>query len=202
MDELSEYRRLIEENHNLIYAFMQKHHLSEDWYGDCAVGLCKAAKIFDESKGYKFSTVAYRIMYNEMAMRYRDHENKRIPAASLNSLISDDSDDEYNSLIPDRNDHIAVAEDLAMIRWMLAPTRLTDLMIIWYRMNDMTHEEIGELVGVTQPQVSRRLKQLKRCFYERRRFAYGSKNYENDPECAALREKIFERLEEIGRSGQ
>lgn len=40
-------KKLVEQNHNLIYAFLQKYHLTiEDYYGLAAIGLCKAAMTF------------------------------------------------------------------------------------------------------------------------------------------------------------
>ncbi len=63
-------QKLVEDNHNLIYSFMNKNHLSEnaieDWYGACAVALCKAALAYNPDKNLKFSTLAYVCMNNEM----------------------------------------------------------------------------------------------------------------------------------------
>ena len=63
-------QRLVEGNHNLIWSFMNKNHLSEnaveDWYGTCAEGLCKAAMIYNPDRNVKFDTLAYVCMKNEM----------------------------------------------------------------------------------------------------------------------------------------
>lgn len=55
-------RKLAADNHNLIYSYMHKHGLDDDWYGTLAEALCRAAVNFDESKGHKFATFAYKTM--------------------------------------------------------------------------------------------------------------------------------------------
>lgn len=193
-----EYQRLVEENHNLIYAFMQKHNLPEDWYGDCAIGLCKAAKTFDKSRGYKFSTVAYKCMYSEMAIRYRDYENKRVPAVSLNAIISDDTDSEYNSFVPDPDDLHALIDDINVIAWVLEPASLRDLKIVWHRLNDMSCDEIGKMLGICRYQVTKRLNRFKMCFYEGKQFTLRKRYSGNQTERDQYRRMIIERLEQIG----
>ena len=73
-------QKLVEDNHNLIYSFMNKNKLSfdavEDWYGTCAVGLCKAALIFNPNKNIAFSTLAYVCMANEMKLVFRSQEKE------------------------------------------------------------------------------------------------------------------------------
>ena len=49
-------KQLVTDNHNLIYRFLQKEKLNmEDWYDLAAIGMCKAAKTFNEGTS-KFST--------------------------------------------------------------------------------------------------------------------------------------------------
>ena len=65
-----EQRKIVENNHDLIYGYAHKMGISIDEYYDIlAIGLCKAAKAFDESKG-RFSTLAYCCMKNEMCRYY------------------------------------------------------------------------------------------------------------------------------------
>lgn len=69
-------RKLVEDNHNLIYSFLKSKNLSldavEDWYGTAAIGLCKAALYYDENRNVKFSTLAYIIMENEVRQVMRN----------------------------------------------------------------------------------------------------------------------------------
>lgn len=64
-------RRLVEENHNLIYSFLLANKLDiEEYYDLAAIGICKAALAFSENKS-KFSTLAYKCMWNEVMIEKR-----------------------------------------------------------------------------------------------------------------------------------
>lgn len=64
-------QELIEQNHNLIYKFAHYKNLSiDEYYGILAIGICKAAKIYDKNKD-KFSTLAYYCMHNEVIDHWR-----------------------------------------------------------------------------------------------------------------------------------
>lgn len=67
-----EQQKLVEDNHNLIYSFLNSRGLSiDDYYDVAAIGLCQAAALFDASKGLKFSTYAYTAMRNEVLKEIR-----------------------------------------------------------------------------------------------------------------------------------
>ena len=72
-----EARRLIEENHNLIYSLLYKYHLDvEEWYDLAAIGLCKAANTYNNGKS-GFSTYAYKCMYTTIMMEKRKENAMR-----------------------------------------------------------------------------------------------------------------------------
>lgn len=59
-----EQQKLVETNHNLIYSFAKSNNIDvEEFYDVLAIGLCKAALVYDENKGM-FSTLAYKCMSN------------------------------------------------------------------------------------------------------------------------------------------
>ena len=69
-----EEKKMVEDNHNLIYWFCKKNKLNEDdWYDIMAIALIKAAKSYKTNKT-KFSTYASTIMHNEMVreLEYRE----------------------------------------------------------------------------------------------------------------------------------
>ncbi|NSK77511.1 sigma-70 family RNA polymerase sigma factor [Blautia massiliensis (ex Durand et al. 2017)] len=73
-----EARKLVEENHNLIYSFLYKYHLDvEEWYDLAAIGLCKAANTYNNNKS-GFSTYAYKCMYTTIIMEKRKENAMRI----------------------------------------------------------------------------------------------------------------------------
>lgn len=71
-------KRLVEENHNLIYFCLKKHDLPEnEFYDIAAIGLIKAAKAYNEQK-IKFSTFAVNCIGNEIKKEYKKRTLKRI----------------------------------------------------------------------------------------------------------------------------
>lgn len=74
---MEEYERLIIENEALVYHVLKQMHLYsqlEDYYDVGMIGLCKAAKTFDNSKGSKFSTYACICIRNTILMDIRDQK--------------------------------------------------------------------------------------------------------------------------------
>lgn len=77
-------RKLVSDNHNLIYWYAYKNNLSiDDYYDILAIGLCKAAKHFDETKG-AFSTLGYISMQNAVNTYWKSLKNKsNIPQSEI-----------------------------------------------------------------------------------------------------------------------
>jgi len=111
-------RSLAEENHNLIYGFLSKHSLEEEyWYDLLAIGLCRAAGTFDESKGYNFSTYAFCIMERLMQTEYsRLAKTKRIPNELISSL--------------DELRHNSEGDDYALYHLIASPEQVEDIAIL------------------------------------------------------------------------
>ena len=79
-----EQKELVENNHKLIYYYIHKNGLSVDEYYDIlAIGLCKAALNFDESKGIKFVTYAMFVMRNEHSVSETLKLNKTQSSSNL-----------------------------------------------------------------------------------------------------------------------
>lgn len=117
LPKLSEdQRKLVEDNMNLAYKCASEiaPHTTleyEDVIQYCLLGLCKAALIFDESKG-ALSSVAYRCMKNEIYMKTR-RAKKRIAQNELLSLDAPCPNTEDFTLldtIEDSYDRISEAE--------------------------------------------------------------------------------------------
>jgi len=185
------YQKLAEDNHKLIYGFMHKYHLSEDWYGELAEGLCKAARIYDENMGVKFSVLAYRSMKNTMLMRFRD-EGKLVKTVSLDALVAEDARDSFDCFVSERTDRIEAADEIAYFDWIIENAKLRDLEIILRRLDGQNDEEIAADYDLTRAWVSKRLVMLRERVKSGRRMRGGG---EEDVEARlALRRDISERL--------
>lgn len=86
-----EQRKLAEENHKLIHAFIHQMKLAHDeYYGDMAEAYCIAVSAYDPQKG-PLSTLVFRSMSNRLkTIRRRETSKKRIPKQLIIS-IDDDS---------------------------------------------------------------------------------------------------------------
>lgn len=128
MEALTEaQKQLVEENHNLIYSFINSKHLDiEEYYGKCALALCKAAKGWNEELG-KFSTYAYMCMYNVLKTEYRDNTLKRtIPLNKISNLedkVTSDSEDSDGATLLD-----LIADDVNIEDETIAKLKLDNFM--------------------------------------------------------------------------
>lgn len=87
-------KKLVEENHNLIYGFLHKQNLDpEEYYDLAAIALCEAAQIYDPDRGISFSTLGYRCMYNCIGHEIRKSNTKKRQGAVLSyyQATTDDS---------------------------------------------------------------------------------------------------------------
>lgn len=104
----STQQKLVEDNHNLIYSFLQSRHLScdavEDWYGAAAIGLCKAALAYDETRDVKFSTLAYIVMENEIRTTMRKDTWEDLNMLSLDDIIQETGTCRVGDTIQDPQD--------------------------------------------------------------------------------------------------
>lgn len=153
-------RKLVEDNHNLIYSFLNSHNLSldavEDWYGTAAIGLCKAAMIYDEKKGYKFATLAYIVMDNEVKMVMRQNRKCITNTVSIDEPVEGADGCCYAELIPDTNDfmysiYLNDAIEIAVRGLSDRDKRILSLIIE----QGHSQREVALQLGLSQPHVSR-----------------------------------------------
>ena len=164
-----ESNRLILDNLNLIYFTIQKMGLYDrhEYYYDIGLmGLIKAARQFDESKGYTFSTYAGTIIHNEILADIKsntyDKRKANLNAISLDSPAYPDNEDGEITLIETIPSNVDIEkglikkEQIQMLRKAIAT--LTDkekLILKYYIYDDKTQKEIAEIMGHTQSYISR-----------------------------------------------
>ena len=161
-----EQKKLAEENHSLIYFYARKDNVSkqdfDDMYGILAIGLCKAARDYDESRGSAFSTVAMGYMLNECRNAYRcdKYKNGKLTICSYNNIFplsDDDGTAEYINVIEGKSD---VWDDINLIEFNQFNEQLRKIAYLSYL--GYNQKEIAKEMGITQSLVSRKLKMIRR----------------------------------------
>lgn len=91
MIDMTDYqRKLIEDNHNIIYMILKKNHLSiDDWYDIAAIGMCKAAISYKPDKDVRFTTYAAKCIQNAISVEYKTSNYQK--RAGDNELVYYDS---------------------------------------------------------------------------------------------------------------
>lgn len=161
-----EQKELVEKNHNLIYSFLQKQHLSvEDWYGLAAIGLCKAAITFNKEIS-SFSTYAFKCMFTHVySEKRKELQARTIPFNQIvyyQTQINDDNGNETNFMnyIPSKeNVEDTVLSSVIFDEYNKLLTDRDKKIFTLFR-DGYTQKEISKIVGCSQPQVSRVKKKL------------------------------------------
>lgn len=162
---MEEYERLIIENEALVYHVLKQMHLYsqlEDYYDVGMIGLCKAAKTFDNSKGSKFSTYACICIRNTILMDIRDQKRQcdyysislQTPVGGeKDEILLEDTISDYELEI----DILNKEEKMALIESIRKLDNDDRQMIDLYFWKEMTQKEIARYLKMSQANVSRRI---------------------------------------------
>lgn len=162
---MEEYERLIIENEALVYHVLKQMHLYsqlEDYYDVGMIGLCKAAKTFDNSKGSKFSTYACICIRNTILMDIRDQKRQcDYYSVSLQTPVGGEKDEILlEDTISDYElevDILNKEEKMALIESIRKLNDEDRQMIDLYFWKEMTQKEIARYLKMSQANVSRRI---------------------------------------------
>jgi len=156
-------RILAEQNHNLIYTFLNQNHLNQDeYYGDMAEAYCIAIASYDERKG-KLSSYIFVSLGNRLKNIYRGKRfDKVIPEELLDSLEQLSSAAEnalpIYELVPDRRVNVEneVFTRLAweQIRRELSKEEMDVLLNVINR--EHTQRELASMYNMSQTSYVRR----------------------------------------------
>lgn len=162
-----EQEQLVTDNHNLIYFFLNKwgkileYSDMTDYYDICAIGLCKAAITYDSSKDVKFATYAGICIENEIKIELRNRKKYSAPVYSLDMTFNNTSDgtgeiafrenlttglSAYDEILPYQLDKVLNAREYKLVALIL---------------QDYTQIEIGNIIGISQAQVSKMFSKIK-----------------------------------------
>lgn len=161
----------MEDNHNLIYSFLQKYKLSvDDYYGLAAIGLCKAGSTFDTTKS-NFSTYAYKCMFNTVVCEIRKKTQARtIPEyqivyyqAELNDNNGGDTASFINYIPSKENVEDDVIYRLIFDEY-ISKLKERDVKIFTLSMDGYNQEEIAKKIGCSKQLISKTKKKLAKYF--------------------------------------
>ncbi|MBR5604241.1 MAG: sigma-70 family RNA polymerase sigma factor [Bacteroidales bacterium] len=166
-----EQQELVEKNHNLIYEFAKKKNLVVDeYYGILAIGLCKAASAYDESRG-KFSTIAYCCMNNILNEHYR-HISKQcaIPEDKILSydvqLGDEDIDGSYIDIIADDCCVQDIVFNNIMTECIMDKLNNNEKTVATYLINGLKQSEIAATIGCSRQNVGHYVQQIRKKLYK------------------------------------
>lgn len=159
------YEKIVEENHNLIYAFLKKCHLpTNEYYDLAAIGLCKAAKTWDCNK-QKFCTYAYTCMFNEVMGEKRKYRcQKRIESNNLVSLDAYIDTEHDVSLLDIVSNSYSVEDEIIAkidVNSFVKSLKDRDKQVIDLFTLGYSQDDIADIIGVSQATISRIKKILK-----------------------------------------
>lgn len=161
-------QRLVEENMRLVTRIVNRYPATntrarDDIDQDAYVALSNAVATFDESKGFRFSTYAWRVINNALQTLRNEGNTIRLPAnfrdygevasvGSLTDLMMEMSSDPAMGEDPwddfdDREEHHV---EMKMIKDRIRCLPPRTRQVIKMRLGGMTHQEIADQFGCTK----------------------------------------------------
>lgn len=157
-----EQKKLVEENHALIYQVIRDMGLPiEEYYDLGAIGLCKAA-IHYKSDKTSFSTFAYTCIKNEIMYDYRTRKYKKRAMnewlISYETKVRSKDGAEDLTLFDQLKSDVSVENEAlshVMYTELIDQLGKTDSKVIPLFQLGLKQREIAEIMGVTQANISR-----------------------------------------------
>ena len=157
-------RERFEANKNLIPAvylrrFSQYPYLREELFEEGLVGLWRAAKFFDESKGVQFSTFAFITIFRAMR-RYVRFVLDGYHCVSMEEVVAVDGDGSkitYNDILQSQD---RISEELLSYRNEIRNLPEEQRIICDMMEQGFRQEEVGKALGISQSKVSRELQKI------------------------------------------
>lgn len=164
------FKTLLEKHHNMIYKIISNYTLkmgdyridTDDLYQEASLALYSAAMRFEEGKGVKFSTFAYRVIRGRIAdslrKQYRTYGQESV---SLDKMANS----EFNRHLAIK-DHALLYHKEEQFREYLNDfvrhLNDEDRSIFHLYLNEHSYREIAEVLNVTTKKIDNRLFSLKK----------------------------------------
>ena len=161
------YEKMYNENERLVYKFATEYKLlnDEDMMQNLKIAMFRAIKKFDSTKGFALSTYIYIALFHEYKYSFRD---KHLKMSFVNNLVNDDEGKESDifDFIPD-NRVVDIDYELDKADIMkkiynyleLCESKYKDMFLDYY-FNGIKQKQLATKYGLSQGQVSRKLKSI------------------------------------------
>ena len=164
MGQPDKITQTIQENMGLVYFVIHRHFPTfigdEDILQEAQIGLWKACKTFNDSKG-KFSSYAVVCIINNIRMYLRRMRSQNtFSHLSLDEFVDEAEEMTLGSLIEDPS---AMVESSAIfVKDFISTLDEREKAIIWFQLNSVTQREASQALGFTQTWYSRLLTRIKK----------------------------------------
>lgn len=154
---LSEEEKMFaEKNVGLLFAFMRRYHLPEDYFGALAVAYVRFSGKFiseHEEYNYKFSTLLWKRLRSELSHIVRKEQVERL--ISLTDGMRE---------IIGQEDSYFEKEELNEIRSLLTQKQAK---VVLLRIEGYTNAQIASMIGVTERAIEKRFSRIRNTLKKR-----------------------------------
>lgn len=168
-----EQQKLVEDNMNLVFLIVHKYKFNIEDADLGFIALCKAARKFDPTKGYKFTSFASRAIINAFFYEYRKGKAQKKQGFLISTdevVYTEGSEDIHlEELLPsdvDVESNVVIEEFFYNYNKFIESLKpeYQEILRLW--LNNTKQHEIAEQIGKSQAQVSRVVKRLNQKFRE------------------------------------
>lgn len=152
---------LVTKNHNLIYSYLNKFNLSDEYYDLCAIGLCRAAHFYDPAKEVTFSTFAFTVMSNEVKQYWRKVTRQVPEHVSLNTIIEHDgTTKELGEVFVETKDFTEYSDTIVLIQQYISKDPITAKAVPLF-LQGYSIASIARKIGVEKHNIYPRINKFK-----------------------------------------
>ena len=165
------YDMMIEENMGLVYMTINKYYSSyaENYMEELVqigmIALFKAIKSYDESRGIKLSTLATRVIKNDLYTFVTDGIKKYngVTDGVCTSMYASNGEDEDSNLLNllEFEEDYSNVQTSEMIQFILTKDENTQTMVKML-VEGYSYSEIGNAIGVSKQRVGQMIKKLRK----------------------------------------
>lgn len=165
-----EQRKMVEQNHNLIYSAMRNYGIFDEnfdeYYGAAAIGLCKAVLNYNSRTNNTLSTFAYACINNELYSQIRasNTESNKLNnnALSYNATYITPSGDETSGeefmLVQKNFEKNLVFKLLFQDTIRILDNKEREIVLL--RVDGHTYQEIAQHYGISRQAISNKMKKI------------------------------------------